>query len=159
MTAIYNKFAILAVAASLTLSGCAGRGEKETAGSLLGGVGGAVAGAQFGKGTGQLAATAAGALLGAFIGSEVGSSLDRADQLHAARASQTAFEQAPVGQAIPWNNPDSGHSGSITPTRTFERAPGSYCREYRQTVHIGRKTQEAYGTACREPDGSWRIVN
>jgi surface antigen len=35
---------------------------------------------------------------------------------------------------------------------------GQYCREYRQTVKVGGKTQEGYGTACRQPDGTWKIV-
>lgn len=33
-----------------------------------------------------------------------------------------------------------------------------YCREYTRTVMIGGRTQEAYGTACYQPDGSWMIV-
>lgn len=35
---------------------------------------------------------------------------------------------------------------------------GEYCREYTQTVTIGGKTQKGYGTACLQPDGSWRMV-
>lgn len=33
-----------------------------------------------------------------------------------------------------------------------------YCREYTRTVYIGSQTQEAYGTACLQQDGSWMIV-
>ncbi len=36
---------------------------------------------------------------------------------------------------------------------------GDYCREYTRTVYIGNRSQEAYGTACLQPDGSWMIVN
>jgi hypothetical protein len=32
-----------------------------------------------------------------------------------------------------------------------------YCREYSRNVVIGGQEQEAYGTACRGPDGQWRI--
>lgn len=35
---------------------------------------------------------------------------------------------------------------------------GQYCREYIQTVTIAGKTQKGYGTACLQPDGSWRIA-
>ncbi len=35
---------------------------------------------------------------------------------------------------------------------------GDYCREYTRTVYIGARAQEAYGTACLQPDGSWMIV-
>jgi hypothetical protein len=32
-----------------------------------------------------------------------------------------------------------------------------YCREFTQTVTIGNKTQQGWGTACLQPDGSWQI--
>lgn len=35
----------------------------------------------------------------------------------------------------------------------------SYCREYQSSANIAGKTQKTYGTACRQPDGSWRIIN
>jgi hypothetical protein len=39
-----------------------------------------------------------------------------------------------------------------------EAKAGDYCREYTRTVYIGNRTQEAYGNACLQPDGSWMIV-
>ena len=41
-----------------------------------------------------------------------------------------------------------------------EEAPvaASYCREYTQRVNIGNHVEESYGTACQQPDGSWKIV-
>ncbi len=33
-----------------------------------------------------------------------------------------------------------------------------YCREYTKNVTVGRRIQEAYGTACLQPDGSWQVV-
>ena len=30
---------------------------------------------------------------------------------------------------------------------------------HRGDVNIGGKTEQAYGTACRQPDGSWKVVN
>lgn len=35
---------------------------------------------------------------------------------------------------------------------------GRYCREYQSQVTVGGQIQPAYGTACRMPDGAWRIV-
>ena len=93
------------------------------------------------------------------IGSEIGKSLDRADRLYAERTAQSALERAPVGQSTAWSNPDSGHSGTVTPTRTYQTAQGQNCREYQQTVTIGGRTESAYGRACRQADGSWKIVN
>lgn len=35
---------------------------------------------------------------------------------------------------------------------------GRYCREYQSTVVVNGMQQPSYGTACRMPDGTWRIV-
>ena len=132
-------------------------GVKQTGGTLLGAVGGAIAGSQFGSGTGRLAATAAGTLLGAWLGSEVGKSLDAADRAQAERAHQRA-QAAPIGERISLNNPSSGNSGSVIATREGTSASGAYCRELQQTITVGGKSEQAYGTACRQADGSWKVV-
>jgi hypothetical protein len=36
---------------------------------------------------------------------------------------------------------------------------GQFCREYQSSVWVGRVRQNSFGTACLQPDGSWRIVN
>lgn len=143
------------------LAGCASGdyGQKQMGGALIGGGLGGLLGSQIGGGTGQLAATAAGAVFGMLAGSEVGSSLDRADRLYAARSHHAALETAPAGTITRWSNPDTGHFGSVTPTRTWRAPGGRYCREYQQSVTVGGQHQRAYGTACRQPDGSWEVVN
>lgn len=154
-----RRIAIIAMTA-LALGACQqGQGpDKQDIGTVLGGIGGAVAGAQFGHGTGRVAAAAAGTLIGAFVGREVGKSLDKAD-MAAAQQAQTKAHAAPIGEKIVWSNPDTGHSGTVTPTRQGTDSSGSQCREYQSTVTIGGKTEQAYGTACRQPDGSWKVVN
>ena len=99
-----------------------------------------------------------GAALGALIGSEVGKSLDRADRLAMQHATQNTLVTAPSGTTSKWRNPDSGNSGTVTPTQTYQRNDGAYCREFTQTVTVGGSTEEAYGTGCRQPDGSWQII-
>jgi len=149
-----------ALAVLVALGGCQNweYGEKETAGTVIGGVGGAVLGSQVGNGTTRVVATAAGTLLGAWIGNSIGRSLDRADQQYATQTANAALERYPDGQSSTWKNPNTGHSGSTTPTRTYETAEGP-CREYQTSVVIDGRTQTAYGTACRQPDGSWKVVN
>jgi surface antigen len=149
-------FAVGAIA--LSLAACAEGGQKEGIGTILGGVGGAVVGSQFGGGRGQLVGVALGTLAGAFLGREVGKSLDKADQAHMQRA-ETAAQTAPVGQKISWSNPDSGNSGTVTPTREGRDQAGNQCREYQTTVTVGGKQEQAYGTACRQQDGSWKVIN
>ena len=166
MTAIgatSKRFSRIFVSTALiaALAGCASSdyGQKQMGGALVGGALGGLLGSQIGSGTGQLAATAAGAVFGMLAGSEVGSSLDRADRLYAARTHYAALETAPAGTITRWSNPETGHFGSVTPMRTWRAPGGRYCREYQQTVAVGGQHQRAYGTACRQPDGSWEVVN
>ncbi len=35
---------------------------------------------------------------------------------------------------------------------------GLYCREYSQAIRIGNRIQESYGTACLQPNGTWRVA-
>ncbi|HTI87606.1 MAG TPA: RT0821/Lpp0805 family surface protein [Alphaproteobacteria bacterium] len=157
---MHSGLKILTVAAmALSLAACESTGgQKQTGGAILGGIGGAAIGSQFGKGTGQIVGVAAGTLLGALVGSEVGRSLDKADMEYANRANQQATT-APIGAPIRWNNPQSGNSGIVTPVRDgVDSSSGAYCREFQQTVSIGGKTQQAYGTACRQPDGTWKVI-
>jgi surface antigen len=134
-------------------------GQKEVGGALIGAVVGGLLGSKIGGGTGQLAATAAGTLLGGYAGSQVGRSLDRADRLYAERTAQSSLERAPSGRTSTWTNPDSGHSGTFTPTNTYKSRDNMDCRDYTQTVTIDGQSEHVVGTACRQADGTWRVAN
>ncbi len=129
--------------------------NPKTAIGGLGGatVGGLIAGAAGAGGAG----IAAGVIGGALLGGLVGNLLDDRDKKIAAESAHRALETAPSGHSVAWTNPDSGHSGTVTPVRTYQSG-GTYCREYQQTVTIDGKQERSYGTACRQPDGTWRIV-
>ena len=150
----------LIVVTALLTSSCATMKEtyeenpKAILGSVLGAAAGAGIAAAAGGGAGAIVgAGVGGALLGGFIGNR----LDARDKRMASEAAQRAFEQNRAGQSTAWKNPDSGNSGSVTPTRTYQLANGQYCREYNQTIMIGGQQHQAYGTACRQPDGTWQI--
>lgn len=147
------------IAGALALSGCAdtGMGQKQTVGTLGGAALGGLLGSQFGGGTGKLVATGLGVFLGGLVGNQIGQSLDRADHLAANQAYSKA-QAAPIGETVTWDNPKSGHSGTYTPVREGTSSSGRYCREFQQTITVGGKTEQGYGTACRQPDGSWQIV-
>lgn len=132
--------------------------NKQDVGTVAGAIGGGVIGNNIGSGKGRTVATIAGTLLGAAIGSNIGASLDKADLAAYNAASQRALETAQPGQSLPWRNPQSGNYGSITPSNYYQMADGSYCREYSQTITVAGKQQQGYGKACRQPDGTWKIV-
>jgi surface antigen len=156
----FKTLAAPALAMTVALSGCAndGRGGNEVGGTLMGAALGGLVGSQFGRGEGRLAATAAGTLLGAYIGNSVGRKLDEEDRRRMRDAEVRAYT-SPLNEPIVWNNPRNGTSGSVTPIRDGQSSRGEYCREFQSEVVVGGERQNAHGTACREPDGSWRIVN
>ncbi len=148
---------------ALTLSACATMQQGEQAvennpKAVLG----TVLGAGLGAGIAALAGGGAGAIVGAavaggVVGGAIGHHLDKKDKALAAQAAQMAFDNNRTGQASVWNNPDSGNYGSVTPTRTYQIATGQYCRQYEQTINIGGQPEQSFGTACRQPDGSWQV--
>ncbi len=138
------------------LSACETTGPK----TAVGGLGGAAAGGLFAAAAGGDAmGIAAGTILGGLIGGAIGSGLDAQDRHYAHQTTRQALEYAPSGASLGWYNPDSGHSGRVIPLHTYQTAHGQYCREYQQTVIINGQPQASYGTACRQPGGSWQIVN
>ncbi|MBF0250638.1 MAG: glycine zipper 2TM domain-containing protein [Alphaproteobacteria bacterium] len=156
-----NRIAVPLLAAALLAGGCDTLNkdtQNETIGTVTGAVLGAFLGSKVGGGDGRIWAMGAGAVLGAIGGSTIGKRLDEADRTMMTRTSQASLEHTRSGSVSTWSNPDSGHSGSVTPTRTFQKTDGTYCRDFTQTVDIDGQRQNATGTACRQPDGTWRIV-
>jgi surface antigen len=144
------------VLAAFLLMGCETVGTKTAVGGLGGAAAGGLLGAALGgSGTG----IAAGTILGGLIGGAIGNRMDAADQEKANVAATQALESIPSGQSVAWRNPDSGNAGAVTPVRTYQTSTGQYCREYTQTINIGGERHQSYGTACRQPDGTWRIVS
>ena len=97
-------------------------------------------------------------LLSLFTATEVGQKVQRSDYLYAERAGQDSLEYYRSGTRSAWQNPDSGNAGTITPMRTYQRDDGTYCREFEQLLIAGGVTVRANGTACRQPDTTWRLV-
>ena len=150
--------ALVVLVAAVFLAGCGPSGiAKEEVGAIVGAGLGGLAGSFIGDGGGQLVAVGVGTMLGAIMGGEVGKSLDRADELALAHAQHEALENGVSGSTTTWQNPDSGHSGEIVPEPAYQQADGTYCREFQQTIVVGTKMESAYGTACRQPDGTWKL--
>ena len=162
MRKLVTALALVTALGACTQTGGTQPGEfgvnNTTGGTLLGAGLGGLLGNQFGGGAGKGLMTAAGVIAGGLIGHSIGTQLDRADQVALSRTTQTALETAHTGQALPWQNQESGHHGSVTAGQYYQTGQGTYCREFQQSIIIGGQTQQGYGKACREPDGTWRIV-
>lgn len=145
---------LIAAVVGVTLIGCETT-TKEDTGKVVGGVLGGVLGSQVGSGSGQTAATIVGAIAGVYIGGSIGKSMDDTDRLKA----QHALEHNPTHHPSTWQNPDSGRQYTVTPTRTYTASTGEPCREFTTEAYIDGKPETVYGTACRQPDGTWKAVN
>lgn len=148
-----RKYLIAALLVLPLLAACESYSpSKQDIGIAAGAVLGGVIGHQIGHGSGQNVSTIAGAALGAFLGSRVGARMDRNDQLKTAEALETTKN----GQAKSWRNPNSGQYYSVMPTRTYEGASGP-CRNFTTVTEFDDGHRELVnGTACRQPDGTWR---
>ncbi len=147
-----KKYLVIPLSFAIFLLGCT-EVNNEGVGTVAGGVVGGLLGSQFGGGAGKVAAAAGGAFVGAVLGGRIGKYMDRQDNLEM----QRALETAPTGKVVSWNNPDSHRHYHVTPTRTYyiKQQP---CREYTTRAEINGKSEQIYGKACRQADGSWKVV-
>ena len=148
-----NILTVLTIAVTLSLgtSAC----TNEESGTIIGGILGGAAGSQVGKGHGRTAATVVGAIAGGYIGGNIGRSMDDTDRLKV----RHSLENNRTNESSSWTNPDSGNGYTVTPTSNYQTDSGHYCREYTTDVVVGGRREQAYGTACRQEDGSWNVVS
>jgi len=139
--------------ASLPVNVQTGSCNREMIGRILGGATGGLVGAQVSDSSNRLLAVAAGTVVGALIGGEIGHEMDRSDKL----CVDQTLEHAPDGTKIHWN--DGNQQYTVTPEKTEQNSNGQYCREYTMQSNVSGQNKQVYGKACRQPDGSWRIVS
>jgi len=124
-------------------------------GTLIGGVIGGILGSKIGKGNGKTLATIAGVIVGASIGGNVGASMDEADRYCAGQA----FVHAKDNQPVAWTNPDTQQEYTVTPKRSYTQNNGRYCRDYTSNVTVNGRQDQVTGTACKNDNGNWQIIN
>ena len=73
----------------------------------------------------------------------------------ASRTMQGALEGAPDGATRSWTNDQTGHRGSLTPTRTYVSDSGYFCREYREELVVGERSGTFHNAACRDETARW----
>jgi surface antigen len=142
--------AVVVISVAVPLGACTETRPKEQAATGAGGTGGA----QTGRGSSGTAIVG-GVLLGALAGQQVGRSIDGKDEMRA----QQVLENNRTDQAASWHNPETGADVSIVPVRTYQSPSGDYCRQYHVDIHMGGRRADGHGTACRQPEGTWKSVN
>ena len=140
---------------ALALAGC--QASNETIGQATGAIAGGVLGNQVGGGSGRVAATIVGALAGGVIGGSIGRGLDQRSRDAALAAEYNALERGSAGQPVAWQG-SNGTYGQVVPQQPYQ-VGSQNCRRYTHTIYIDGTPQEASGTACRNPDGTWQPLS
>ncbi len=139
---------------SVALTACS-PGNNTSGATAAGAATGALLGAAAFGGEDAWLGIVGSALVGGIVGNQIGKYMDRQDQANMV----TALNNTPQGQQASWTNPKSDIKYTVVPQKTYHNNDGQYCREYQTTVTVAGKEQKAYGQACRQPDGQWKIVN
>jgi surface antigen len=146
---------------AFTLSGyssCLAQNSSQNGFSgLLGSLGGTGLGTLLGNQLGAKTATAVGTAVGGFVGNEIEQYLDPGDQKAMAQSTQSALS-SPVGQPVPWSNPESGRSGTVT-TQSQTDASGATCRVVQQQVVVQGQLETQLVNFCQQPDGTWTATS
>lgn len=162
---MHKALLVAGLSAALVLAGCTT--NKETAGTVGGGVIGALAGAALarkGDTSGRLAGAAIGGLVGGFVGNRIGEALDRQDREMAHLRAQGAMDRGRPGHGHHWRNPRTGNSGIVTPTSPpyrakRGRAKGRVCRNFTETVLLADgRSETVSGRRCRTRSGAWAVA-
>ncbi|MFT3811511.1 MAG: glycine zipper 2TM domain-containing protein [Micropepsaceae bacterium] len=174
--------ALLGAAEARDRYGCNTSGDR-TLGTIAGAVIGGVVGGQFGNdGDDRALGAVAGVLLGGAAGNTMAGDRDcgrygqrdafaeagygdrydsRYDDYdsydpYARNAYYQAFENADPYERVTWRN--QGHANYVEAGDWYADDDGRDCREYEQVIYIDGRRQTATGTACRDFDGTWQIV-
>ena len=128
-------------------------------GSLLGGAAGAGIGAAFGGGKGAAIGGVSGLLLGALAGNTLGrekrySPPPTQGYYAPPPAGYTAYQQPAYRAATTYVPPPAPPVVVAPPPPAYS---ANYCRDFNQKIIIDGVEKNAYGKACLQPDGSWRM--
>ena len=145
------------------LGGCANDPDaSRVLGTSLGAGVGAVAGGylgnKIGSGAANTIATTVGVAMGAYFGGRLFDKLSRGDLNLAAAAQTAALENTPSGKAVTWSNPDTGAAGLAMAKPVIQKETAGPCRPFTHLVQQDGKQETVEGIACRDPDGSWRVL-
>jgi surface antigen len=96
--------------------------------------------------TGSLAATRTG-----------GPAPTESDLAFARNAASDVLTKGTKDSSQPWENPETGARGSVTPLAQAYSADGRTCRDFLASYVNGRNESWLQGAACETAQGQWEI--
>jgi len=135
------------------------RNGPDPAGVIAGALIGGLLGNAVGSGGNRTGATVAGVILGGAVGAALTSNLDCEDRSYAYKTYYDGFNSERPGSRYEWRNPHNDHRGEFRLDNYYNDPDGFRCADFTQTVYIDGRPRQANGRACRQPDGSWAVVD
>lgn len=143
----------------LALVGCTNSSDRDNVVAVSTNFGAIAAGfigyELIGSGTGRWFSAAilgAGGAAGAYYAAQKLLPDDRA-QMN--KAGYESLATLPIGETSEWSNPETGNSGSFTPTRAFLSQDGQPCREVTAVLSVEGEEYETRRTVCQKAEGTW----
>ena len=133
------------------------RSGNTAGGAIIGAIAGGLLGNTVSRGPQRGAGTAVGAILGGVVGASIGKNLDCENRSYAVNASYSGFEAGVPNRRYDWRGPRGDAYGYIQ-VQDYYQDRGARCAHYTQEIWVGGRPETARGYACRQPDGTWRMV-
>ena len=94
---------------------------------------------------------------GGLIGGKLGETLDRADRTAGYEAEYKALEYSTGGELVAWTGKSGSVSGKVVAAQPY-RVGSQDCRQYSHELTVSATVTNARGSACRNNDGSWTLL-
>ena len=79
------------------------------------------------------------------------------DLAYARAAASDALARGGKDSSVPWQNPQTGAGGNITPLAASYSAGGAPCRDFLASYVHGQSEAWLQGAACRTAGGKWEV--
>jgi surface antigen len=79
------------------------------------------------------------------------------DLAYARAVAADALTRGSKDSSIPWENPNTGASGNVTPLAEAHNAGGFTCRDFLASYVLGQEQAWLQGEACRTEHGRWEV--
>ncbi len=81
-----------------------------------------------------------------------------ADLAYARAAASNVLATSGKDESVPWQNPQTGAGGNITPLDTSYSEDGRTCRDFLASYMHGAAQDWLQGAACRSVGGTWEVT-
>jgi surface antigen len=107
--------------------------------------------------TGPAAASSNAISGGGLVGGPFGAALGQPDRLAAFEAEYKALEYSKGGELVTWAGKTGAAGGKVVAAQPY-RVGSQDCRQYIHELTLSGATSSARGTACRNNDGTWSLL-